>query len=152
MVETLAPRAGQTTLLATLYVRDALCGLDAADVQEVIRLGPLTAVRNAPPAVAGIVNLRGRIVTLLDLSLQLGLGKTTPGAESRIFIVEDRGEFVGLLVDKAGEVVETERGEWQPLPANVLRNQAQFFRGVCRVDGHAIAILDVARVLSGRAE
>src|ERR1035441_4152417 len=97
MSSVLTPGAGQTVLLATFFVRDALCALDAAGIQEVIRLGPLTPVRHAPPAVAGIVNLRGKIVTILDLGLRLGFAKAVATGESRIFIIEDRGEFVGLL-------------------------------------------------------
>ncbi|MEI9974038.1 MAG: chemotaxis protein CheW [Ignavibacteriota bacterium] len=96
----ITPAAGQTVLLATFFVRDALCALDAAGIQEVIRLGPLTPVRHASPDVAGILNLRGKIVTILDLGLRLGFPKVVPSGDSRIFIIEDRNEFVGLLVDR----------------------------------------------------
>src|ERR1700742_819154 len=94
------PTAGQTALLATFFLRDALCALDAAGIQEVIRVGPITPVRHAPESVAGIVNLRGKIVTVLDLGLRLGLPKAVPGPDTRIFIMEDGNEFIGLLVDR----------------------------------------------------
>src|ERR1039457_7188617 len=81
MSSVLTPGAGQTVLLATFFVRDALCALDAAGIQEVIRLGPLTPVRHAPPDVAGILNLRGKIVTILDLGLRLGFPKIVPRSE-----------------------------------------------------------------------
>ena len=109
MSSMLVSEAGQTVLLATFFVREALCALDAAGIQEVIRLGPLTPVRHAPPEVAGIVNLRGKIVTILDLGLRLGLRRMVPSGDSRIFIIEDRNEFIGLLVDRVDEVVEVER-------------------------------------------
>ncbi len=73
MAQTLTAQSGQTVLLATFFVRGALCALDATEVQEVIRLGPVTPVRYAPEAVLGIVNLRGKIVTIVDLGLRLGL-------------------------------------------------------------------------------
>jgi purine-binding chemotaxis protein CheW len=142
------PAAGQTVLLATFFVRDALCALDAAGIQEVIRLGPLTPVRHASPDVAGILNLRGKIVTILDLGLRLGLPKATPGADSRIFIIEDRNEFVGLLVDRVDEVVEVEPDQWQAPPANVRGMQGRFFRCVCRAGGRAITVLDPGPVLA----
>jgi len=148
MSNTIKPAVGQTVLLATFYVRDALCALDAAGIQEVIRLGPLTPVRHAPPDVAGILNLRGKIVTILDIGLRLGFEKAVPAADSRIFIIEDRNEFVGLLVDRVDEVVEVEQNQWQAPPANVRGTQGRFFRGVCRAGGRAITVLDPGPVLA----
>lgn len=148
MTETMNLQGGQTALLATFFVRDALCALDAAGVQEVIRLGPVTPVRFAPEEVLGIVNLRGKIVTIVDLGLRLGFGKAKPGIDSRIFIVEDRNEFIGLLVDRVDEVVEVERDCWQPPPANVNWGQARFFKGVCRARGHVITLLDASQILA----
>ena len=144
----LVSEAGQTVLLATFFVREALCAMDAAGIQEVIRLGPLTPVRHSPPEVAGIVNLRGKIVTILDLGLRLGLRQVVPSGDSRIFIIEDRNEFVGLLVDRVDEVVEVERDQWQAPPANVLCGLARFFQGVYRTRGRVITVLDPASILA----
>lgn len=140
--------AGQTVLLATFHVRDALCALDAAGIQEVIRLGPLTPVRHSTPEVAGILNLRGKIVTVLDLGLRLGFGPAVPSADSRIFIMENRNEFVGLLVDRVDEVVEVEREQRHPAPANVRGIQGRFFQGIYRVAGRAITVLDPGPILA----
>jgi purine-binding chemotaxis protein CheW len=148
MSETLTTPAGQTLLLATFFVGDAHCALDAAGVQEVIRLGPVTPVRYAPEAVLGIVNLRGKIVTIIDLGLRLGFAKMVPGRESRVFIIEDRGEFIGLLVDRVDEVVEVGNDQLEPPPANVNWGQARFFKGVCRARGRVITLLDASLILS----
>jgi purine-binding chemotaxis protein CheW len=148
MSTTLASQGGQTVLLATFFVREALCALDAAGVQEVIRLGPLTLVRHAPPEVLGILNLRGKIVTILDLGLRLGFPAATPSGDSRIFIMEDRNEFVGLLVDRVDEVVEVERSQWQAPPANIRWGQERFFQGVYRSRGRAIAVLDPGPIMA----
>jgi purine-binding chemotaxis protein CheW len=148
MSSTLTSKTSQTVLLATFFVRDALCALDAAGIQEVIRLGPLTPVRHSPSDVAGILNLRGKIVTILDLGLRLGFPQAVPGPESRIFIMEDRNEFVGLLVDRVDEVVEVSREEWQAPPANVRGLQGRFFQGVCRAGGRAITVLDPGAILA----
>jgi purine-binding chemotaxis protein CheW len=145
--QTMTTPAGQTTLLATFFVRDALCALDAAGVQEVIRLGPVTPVRYAPDEVLGIVNLRGKIVTIIDLGLRLGFPRTVAGGDSRIFIMEDRNEFIGLLVDRVDEVVEVESAHWQPPPANVNWGQSRFFKGVCRARGRVITLLDAGQIL-----
>jgi purine-binding chemotaxis protein CheW len=152
MSETLTTQAGQTVLLATFFVRDALCALDAAGIQEVIRLGPVTSVSYAPEEVLGIVNLRGKIVTIVDLGLRLGFPKAVAGPDSRIFIIEDSSEFIGLLVDRVDEVVELEAGQWQPPPANVNWGQARFFQGVCRNRGRVITLLDAGQILKLRNE
>jgi purine-binding chemotaxis protein CheW len=139
-------------LLTTFFVRDSLCALDAAGIQEVIRVGALTPVRHTPQEVTGIVNLRGKIVTILDLGLRLGFAKAIPTGDSRIFIIEDRNEFIGLLVDRVDEVVEVERDEWQSPPANVPWGQARFFKGICRAGGRVITVLDSSPILAEGAQ
>ena len=152
MSQTNTSRSGQTVLLTTFFVRDSLCALDAAGIQEVIRVGALTPVRHTPQEVTGIVNLRGKIVTILDLGLRLGFAKAIPTGDSRIFIIEDRNEFIGLLVDRVDEVVEVERDGWQSPPANVPWGQARFFQGVCRAGGRVITVLDPGPLLSEGAQ
>ncbi len=138
----------KTTLLATFFVRDSLFALDAAGVQEVIRLSAVTAVRHAPPEVLGVINLRGKIVTLLDLGLILGLGEAPPGPNSRIFLLENRGEFLGLLVDSVGEVLEVSRDKEEPLPVNIPAAQSRYFLGIYQAQGRVIALLNPETLLS----
>lgn len=151
MTEALLAPPAQAALLATFRVRDALCAVDAQEVQEVIRVESITPVRHAPPGVAGVMNLRGKIVTLLDLGVVLGLGETTIAKESRIFIVEDRNEFLGVLVDSVGEVVEIAGHPGDAPPANTSPAQARFFKRVCRVGGRVIAVLNIREVVNERA-
>jgi purine-binding chemotaxis protein CheW len=141
-------QSGQPTLLATFFVRDALCGLNASGVQEVIRPGAITAAPHAPPDVAGIINLRGRIVSIVDAGMKLGYGATAPGPDTRVFIVEDHSEFLGLLVDRVGEVVEVETGAEEPMPANMRPAQSRYFNGVNRVGGRVIALLNSGKMLA----
>jgi purine-binding chemotaxis protein CheW len=148
MVETeIEPRA-HALLLATFFVGKTLCALDASGVQEVLRVGSVTRVRHAPDQVAGVINLRGKIVTLLDLGMLLGFGKSVVTRESRIFIVEDRLEFIGVLVDRVADVVEVEMGQQEALPINMPAAQARFFQGVCRAGGRVIALLNSREVLN----
>ena len=137
----------QTILLATFFLRDALCALDAAGIQEVIRVGAITPVRHAPESVAGIVNLRGKIVTVLDLGLRLGFSKAVPCAESRIFIMEDGNEFIGLLVDRVDEVVESDLSQLRPPPANLSASQSRFLKGVCRTGSRVLTVLETSGIL-----
>ena len=82
------------------------------------------------------------------LGMILGLGKAAASNESRVFIVEDRGEFLGLLVDRVGEVLELDPNREEPLPVNIPASQARFFRGVYRADGHVIALLNPMTLLA----
>jgi purine-binding chemotaxis protein CheW len=138
---------GQNALLAAFFVREGHYAIDATSIQEVIRFGSLTPVRHAPAEVAGIMNLRGKIVTVLDLGLQLGLGGIDPGPSARVLIVENGGEFIGLLVDRAEDVVSVEAHQWGPLPANTPAAQARYFLGVCRPAGRVLTVLDTARIV-----
>ena len=125
MFATHPQRSESATLLATFFLRDSLFALDASTVQEVIRLGAVTVVSHGPPEVVGVINLRGKIVTLLDTGLILGLAAAGRARESRVFLIEDRGEFLGLLVDRVGEMIEP--GSSEPLPLNIPAAQARFF-------------------------
>ncbi|MCX6593467.1 MAG: chemotaxis protein CheW [Acidobacteria bacterium] len=137
------------TLLATFHVGEALFALDAAAVQEVLRLGQVTPVPHAPREVIGVINLRGKIVTLLDTGLILGLGAAARGRESRVFLIEDRGEFLGLLVDGVGEVIEVETSASEPLPLNIPPAQSRYFTGVCRAGGRVLTLLNTSELLEG---
>ena len=148
MTETQIESGTQVLLLATFFVRDALFGLDASGVQEVIRVESVTSVRHAPAEVAGVMNLRGKIVTLLDLGVILGIGRTAITRESRVFIMEDRNEFLGLLVDRVSEVLEVDHGQEDALPVNISAAQARFFQGICREGGRVIAVLNLKEVLN----
>ncbi len=152
MSTTINAPAGQTALLATFLVRGGLYALDAACVQEVIRLGSVTQVPYAPVEVLGIVNLRGRIVTIVDLGLRLGFPRAVIGPDSRVFIIEDRGEFIGLLIDCVDDVMEVERDQCQRPPANVNRAQARFFQGVCSTGGRVITVLHAGALLGEGGE
>jgi purine-binding chemotaxis protein CheW len=148
MVDTQIEPVAQTLLLTTFFVRDALCALDASGVQEVIRVESVTRVRHAPAEVAGVMNLRGKIVTLLDLGMILGFEKSVITRDSRVFIMEDRNEFLGVLVDRVSEVIEVEPGQNDSLPVNIPASRARFFQGVCRANGHVIALLNPREILS----
>ena len=148
MEKTESERDSKTVLLSTFFVGDSLCALDAAAVQEVIRVDSLTRIRNAPERVAGVINLRGRIVTLLDLGIILGFGPAPLTNESRVFVIEDRNEFLGLIVDKVGEVAEMPPGRVDSLPVNMPAARARCFRGVYRCGGKVIALLNPGEVLN----
>ena len=143
-----APGSTKTLLACTFYVKEALCAIDTAGVQEVIRIDRITRVHHAPDEVIGIINLRGKIVTIIDLGQKLDLGRIGITEESRVFIVEQAGEFVGLLADRVSEVVEIQRDRMSPPPPNVRGVQERFIDGVFQAEDHLIAVLSTERILS----
>jgi purine-binding chemotaxis protein CheW len=137
----------QQMLISTFYLGEAAFGLDTAHIQEVVRVGDITPVHHAPEFVVGIMNLRGRIATVIDLGVKLDLDRAPTGADNRIFIVDWQGEQIGLLVDRVADAGSVDRADLKPPPENVRGVQGRLFQGVFPVDGRLIALLDTAAVL-----
>lgn len=134
--------------LATFYVGDALCGMDILKVQEINKLMQMTKVPQAPDYVVGILNLRGQIVTIIDLGLKLGLGATDISQDPRNIIVNSAGGHVGLLVRKISDVVSADLERQEVAPANMRGIQGEYFTGVYKTETNLIGILNVDKVLS----
>ena len=148
MVQSLDTESNQKTVeLATFYMGDALCGMDILKVQEINKLLEMTHVPQAPAYVKGIVNLRGQIVTVIDLGKKLGLSKTDLGLEIRNIIVSSKNEYIGLLVDRIGDVERTDWAKIEPPPANIGGVQGRYFEGVFKKENSLIGILNVEEVL-----
>lgn len=136
-----------TIELATFYVGRALCGMDILKVQEINKLMEMTKVPQAPDYMVGILNLRGQIVTIIDLGQKLGLGSIDVSNESRNIIVNTPGEHVGLLVSRISDVVMADPDKIEPAPANMNGVQGAFFTGVYKTDNKLIGILNIKEVL-----
>ncbi len=134
--------------LATFYIGNALCGMDILKVQEINKLSQMTKVPKAPDYVLGILNLRGQIVTIIDLGKKLGLGVTDTSQDSRNIIVNSPGGYVGFLVNSIGDVVSANIDLVERAPANMSGIQGDFFTGVYKTQNNLIGILDVDKVLS----
>lgn len=134
--------------LATFYIDNALCGMDILKIQEINKLIQMTTVPKAPEYVLGILNLRGQIVTIIDLGKKLGLGTTTMDNDPRNIIVNSPGGHIGLLVSKISDVVSVDIERIESAPANMSGIQGEYFTGVYKTSNNLIGILDVDKVLS----
>ena len=137
-----------TIELATFYVGEALCGMDILNVQEINKLMEMTKVPQAPEYVTGILNLRGQIVTVIDLGKKLGLTATELSDSTRNIIVNSGNEHIGLLVSSISDVVEAKWDKVEDPPANIGGVQGGLFKGVFKTQDRLIGILDVNKVLS----
>jgi purine-binding chemotaxis protein CheW len=124
-----------------------LFGLPIERVQDVFRPAHITRVPLAGPEIAGVLNLRGRIVTAIELRSRLGLGNREPDRTAMAIGIEHRGESFGLLVDAVGEVMKLPGNEREPNPINLDRNLSRVSAGIYRLDGQLLVILDIDRVL-----
>jgi purine-binding chemotaxis protein CheW len=137
----------EALLVATFALGDALFGFDARKIQEVVKAGDITPVHHAPPYVVGIRNLRGKIITILDLAVRLELGSVEPDSETRILIIEWHDESMGLLVDRMADTIETERRSIENAPPNLHGVSGRHLLGVCRSGGRLVGLLDPDSVL-----
>lgn len=117
-------------------------------MQEVILVEENSEVYHAPPYVRGIINLRGKIVTVLDIETKLGLPSNPVGADSRILIVAWNHEKVGLLVDVVTEVINLDKEQIGPVPLNISAKLSQFNNGVYNNADRLIGILDLDKVMA----
>jgi purine-binding chemotaxis protein CheW len=131
----------------TFSAAGQMFGLPIERVQDVFKPSRITRVPLAGPEIAGVLNLRGRIVTAIELRIRLGLGAREGGAGPMAIGIESRGESFGLLVDAVGEVLKLVEGEREANPINLDRNLSRVSEGVYRLDGELLVILDIDRVL-----
>ena len=143
MIEHPAARTGYVTF----SVAGELLGLDVLLVQEVLVPQEIARVPLAPPEVAGFLNLRGQIVTAVDLRARLGLPPRPAGEGFMNVVVRDAGELFSLLADSVGDVVEVETVRLEPTPATLDERWKGCCDGVVRLPRGLLAVLDVERLL-----
>lgn len=139
----------ERTELITFYIGNILCGIPITEIQEINKqIGNLTPVPKAPEYVAGVLNLRGMIVTIVDIGKKLGLAPITLDKKSRNVIVHYGDELVGILVDQVSEVISSDTDEIEPAPANLGGVQGDYFSGVLKTEKFLIGILNINKVLA----
>ena len=150
MTQKIEAAGDQFTEYVTVTIGDQLFGLPISRVQDVFIPDRLTKVPLAPPEVAGVLNLRGRIVTALDMRSRLDLDKRADGQPVMAIGIDLRGESYGLLVDAVGEVLKFANSACEAKPVNLDARWARVASGVIRLDGQLLVVLDVDRVLDMR--
>jgi purine-binding chemotaxis protein CheW len=132
----------------TAVVAGQRFGLPILRVQDVFVPERLTRVPLAPPEIAGLINLRGRIITLIDMRRRLGLvAASTDGEQLMAIGVESRGESYGLLVDSVGEVLKLDDSLREANPVNLDPRLAELSIGIHRLEEQLLVLIDIDRVL-----
>jgi purine-binding chemotaxis protein CheW len=134
-----APKIRQ---LSTFRVDELYCGIDVLKVQEVMRHQPMTKVPLAPAVLQGLINLRGQIVTAVDLRCRLGLTERKPGDLPYNVVVRTNDGVTSFLVDAIGDVVETSEAAFESAPDTLTGSARKLIVGVYKMDGRLLHVLD----------
>jgi purine-binding chemotaxis protein CheW len=140
------------TEFVTFTIAGQMFGLPIARVQDVFKPARITRVPLAGAEIAGVLNLRGRIVTAIDMRHRLEVKRREAGDALMAIGIEAKGESFGLLVDAVGEVLKLPEADREPNPINLDRKLAALSAGVYRLEGQLLVVLDIDRVLDLRAE
>jgi purine-binding chemotaxis protein CheW len=136
----------------TFGLAEEVYGLEILRVREIIGLTHITRVPKAPPFVRGVVNLRGRVVPVIDLNLQFGMTAVVESRETCIIIVEinrkDSPLTTGILVDRVSEVVDLGEDQIDPPPSFGTTVSTEFIRGMGKMGNDLVILLDINKVLS----
>jgi len=133
---------------ASFYLNDTLCGINIEKVWEINGNLNITKVPLSPDYVIGIMNLRGKIITIINLSMKIGLIPSVVGPKSRVVITSSKGEHIGLLVDRVTEVITISGKQIAKSPANIKGAQGKFFEGILHTkENELTALLNIEVVL-----
>jgi purine-binding chemotaxis protein CheW len=122
-------------------------GVPITCVHEIVRVPEITSVPDSPEFVEGVINLRGKIVSVVDLRKRFGEAKIDPHKKNRVIVVESDGKLVGLIVDAASEVLRIPNGDIEPPPAVLQSSESSYVTGVGKYQNRLIILVDLQRVL-----
>ena len=137
-----------STRLVTFTLGGRWYGVDVSAVQEVLRGLPRTRIPLAPRALAGLINLRGQVLTAVDLRAQLGLPPREDGTEPMLVVIHVDGEPVALLVDSIGAVVDVEPEQFEPPPDTLVGPTRELILGAYKLTDHLLLSLDVDKAVA----
>lgn len=133
---------------ATFKVGNLLFGVDVHDVQEIIRYQQLTPVPLAPDVVRGLMNLRGQIITAIDLRRRLAVNTATPEQELMNIVVSVEAEKVSLLVDSVGDVIKVSKDTFEETPPTVGGRIREIAKGVFKLPDGLMLVLNTERAVT----
>jgi purine-binding chemotaxis protein CheW len=133
---------------STFYLQGLLFGIEVEKIQEVLGHQEITPVPLAPPVVLGLVNLRGQIITAMDLRRRLGLHERAAGRLSINIVVRSKEDILSLLVDEIGDVVEVGPETFEPPPETLDPKSRGLIRGVHKLSGGLMHVLDADQAVA----
>ncbi len=133
--------------LVTFKLGDEEYGIDILKVQEINRMTEITAMPKSPFSVEGVINLRGKVIPVVNLRKKFGLGMKELDSQSRIIVV-DTGSTVGLIVDSVSEVLRISSDTIEPPPPITGGTGSEYIMGIGKLEDRLIILLDIDKLLS----
>ncbi len=134
--------------LATFTIGKEKFGIDILRVEEIMKMVPITQLPGSPLAVEGIINLRGKVILVVDLRTKMNLEKKGHDKDTRIIVVEANGETVGIIVDSVAEVLRVSTSITEPPPALVSEVNSRFVRSIGKLENEMLILIDIDEILS----
>lgn len=144
---TTAPNTARELHIVGFQVGRETYGVPITSLHEIVRVPEITAVPDAPDYMEGVINLRGKIVSVIDLRKRLGEKHVKPGRRNRILVVDHNGRLSGLIVDSASEVVKIPASDVEPSPASLHQGGLNCVTGLAKYHGRLIVLLDMTKLL-----
>jgi purine-binding chemotaxis protein CheW len=142
---------GDSDEFVTMTIFDQLFGIPVSKVQDVLGPQIINKIPLAPPEVAGSLNLRGRIVTAIDIRKRLGLPPRPAGDEGMNVVVEQGAELYSLVIDTVGEVLSLPLADYERNPSNLDEVWRDVTAGIYQLDGKLMVVVDIDRLLDFNA-
>lgn len=140
-------QSSQEEQIVVFQLMEQVYGIDINSVYEIIRMESITKVPRSLHFVEGVIDLRGRIIPVIDLSVLFGLGQNERTQASRIIIVEVSGQTIGMIVDSVQEVLRIPVSAIEPPPPVVNGIDAAYLRGIAILEERLIILLDQNKIL-----
>ncbi|MGE5514279.1 MAG: chemotaxis protein CheW [Bacteroidota bacterium] len=148
--------ASQRTEILTFALGGEAFALEAMIVSEILDMVPVTAVPNGPDFAPGLINVRGKVVPLVDLRVRLGMPCAASTIDTRIVVIEtvlqDEPTIIGILAEKVYEVTEIDKSTVEQTPKVGMRWRSEFIRGIGRRGDDFLIVLDIDRILAFDAQ
>ncbi len=124
-------------------------GIDILKVQEINRIAEITRIPQSPDFVEGVINLRGNVIPIIDLRKRFNMPEREHDKHTRIVVGEIEGRTVGLIVDAVSEVLRLPSNTIEPAPKLVSKDQADYIKGVGKLEDRLLMLLDIDKILTG---
>ena len=134
--------------LVSFKIGDEEFGVDILSVQEINRMSQITKVPNTPEFIEGVINLRGRIIPVIDLRVKLGMTRKDHGKNTRIVVVEIKGQTIGFIVDEVSEVLRISKDITEAPPDMVGGVNSDYITSIGKLEDRLLILLDLEKILT----
>jgi purine-binding chemotaxis protein CheW len=138
--------------LVTFTLNDEEYAVDILSVQEINRITEITQVPNSPDYVDGVINLRGKVIPVINMRQKFGLSDKASDDTSRVIIMDIQGVTNGLLVDSVSEVLRISSNIVEPPPALSSATHSKFIKGIAKMENRLIVLIDINKLMGGAVE